>query len=275
MKLRLLFGTLMLTAITANAQVAIIDENFESAVVSTPPNYNNLVNGWIKKVMLVHNIYIDKNADSSNKYVQFYAAGSTSTDVYLVSPQIVAPDGSKQITFTATPTLGSTLEVALVDNPESLVPGSPVPASYQLLQTYTFTAANPNPVITPVPVPSSTKQYIVFRFRNPQVMGPNISHAALSVDNIKYNTVSSLAVSDVTKSKEEIKFAINTDNTELQFFTKKAPKNIEVYSTGGQKMLEGKLQGNKFNINSLQTGVYYILIETTEGSVIKSKFIKK
>lgn len=275
MKLRLLFGTLMLTAITANAQVAIIDENFESAVVSTPPNYNNLVNGWTKKVMLVHNIYIDKNADSSNKYVQFYAAGSTSTDVYLVSPQIVAPDGSKQITFTATPTLGSTLEVALVDNPESLVPGSPVPASYQLLQTYTFTAATPNPVITPVTVPSSTKQYIVFRFRNPQVMGPNISHAALSVDNIKYNTASSLTVSDVTKSKEEIKFAINTDNTELQFFTKKAPKNIEVYSTGGQKVLEGKLQGNKFNINSLQTGVYYILIETTEGSVIKSKFIKK
>ncbi len=40
-------------------------------------------------------------------------------------------------------------------------------------------------------------------------------------------------------------------------------------------LAEGKLKGQTFDISALQTGVYYIIIETAEGSVVKSKFIKK
>jgi len=277
MKSKLLFGALLLSAITANAQVATLDENFETAVVSTPPNYNNLVNGWAKKVIVSapHTVYVDQG--SGNKYAQFYAAGSTSTDVFLVSPQIVAPDGSKQIVFTATPTGGATLEVGLVDNPESLVANSGVPASYQVIQTYTFSATN-TPVITPITVPASTKQYIVFRFRNPQLMGApgsGVSHAALSIDNIKYNTASVLSTTDVKKSGEQIKFALNTENTALQFVGKVQVKNVEIYSATGQQVAYGKVNNGSFDVTTLQTGVYYILITTNEGNAVKSKFIKK
>jgi len=274
MKLKLLLGALVFSAISANAQVSTLNENFENAVVSTPPNYDNLVNGWTKKTTLPHNIYIDQA--SGNKYAQFYAAGSTSTDVFLISPQITAPDGAKQITFTATPTGGSTLEVALIDNPESLVPGSGVPASYQVVQSYTLTTTAITTV--PVTVPASTKQYLVFRFRNPQLMGApgsGVSHAALAIDNVKYNTAAFLAVTDNVKSKEEVQFGVNSDNTLLQFVAKKDPKNIQIYSAGAQKVAGGKLYGRSFDISALQTGIYYIIIETAEGSVVKSKFIKK
>lgn len=276
MKLKLLFGTLLFSAVNANAQVATIDENFESAVISTPANYNNLVNGWTKKVLASapHTVYVDQG--SGNKYAQFYAAGSTSTDVFLISPQITAPDGTKQVIFTATPTGGSTLEIGLVDNPENLVPNNGVPASYELLQTFTFTATN-TPAITPVTIPASTKQYIVFRFRNPQLMGApgsGVSHAALAIDNIKYNTSSVLATSDIKKSSDQIRFAINNQNTALQFVGKESPKSIEIYSATGSRIAEGAVENNKFDITTIQTGVYFVLIKTKDGKIQKSKFIK-
>lgn len=275
MKSGLLFGSLMLAAVSLNAQVAIIDENFESAIVSSPVNYNNLVNGWIKKTTVNHNIYVDKNTTTNNQYAQFYAAGSLSTDVFLVSPQIVVPDGSKKITFTVTPTGGSTLEVGLIDDPSNLTAGSGVPASYQLLQSFTFTDTATETTVSPITVPASTKQYIVFRFRNPLATFPGSSHSALAVDNVKYNNSSVLSTSEHTKSQEEIRFAVNADNTALEFIAKKDPKNIQVYSAGGQKVAGGKLSGRSFDISTLQTGVYYLLIETAEETIVKSKFIKK
>lgn len=275
MKLRLLLGSLMFTAVAVHAQVAMIDENFESAIVSSPVNYNNLVNGWIKKTTVNHNIYVDKNTTTNNQYAQFYAAGSLSTDVFLVSPQIIAPDGSKKITFTVTPTGGSTLEVGLIDDPSNLIAGSGVPASYQLLQSFTFTETAAETTVSPITVPASTKQYIVFRFRNPLATFPGSSHSALAVDNVKYNNSSILSTSDQAKPKDEIRFAVNADNTALEFIAKKNPKNIQVYSAGGRKVAAGTLSGRSFDISTLQTGVYYLLIETAEGAAVKSKFVKK
>lgn len=274
MKLKLLLSGLALSTITINAQLATLDENFETAIVSTPANYDNMVNGWINKKVVGRTVYIDQSADGTNKYLQFYAGGSTATDVFLISPQITAPDGSKQITFTATPTGSSTLEVALIDDPSTLTANSGVPASYQLIQSYNLTTS---PITaTPVTVPASTKQYIVFRFRNPQLMGPpGTSHAALAIDNIKYNTAAVLSTADFKATKEQIRFAVNTENTALQFAGKVQPKTVEIYSAVGQQVASGKVSNSRFDITTLQAGVYYILIETTEGKAVKSKFIKK
>jgi len=277
MNLKLLLTPLMFTAVIANAQVAIIDENFESAVVSTPANYDNLVNGWTKKTNVPHNVYVDKNADTGNQFLQFYAAGSTATDVFLISPQIVAPDGSKQIIFDVTPTFGSTVEVALIDNPASLQANAAVPASYQLLQTFTYTQTATTPVsVAPITVPTSSKQYIVVRFRNPQQVGPpGTSHAALAIDNFKYNGSAVLGTSDFLKAASKTQFVITSDNTALQFVAKKDPKNVQVYSALGQKVAEGKLNNQRLDISQLQSGVYFVLIEEADGTATKSKFIKK
>ncbi|KQT18553.1 hypothetical protein ASG31_07505 [Chryseobacterium sp. Leaf404] len=277
MKLKLLFAAIVFTSANANAQLATLNETFESAVVSTPANYNNLVNGWTKKVNAPspHNIYVDQS--NGNKYVNFYSAGSLAADVFLISPQIMAPDGTKQLSFTATRLEGfATMEVGLVDHPESLVANSGVPASYQVLQTYTFTGTN-TPVVTPFTVPASSNQYIVFRYRNPQPLfpGSTMSHAVLSIDNVIYDTAGNLSVTEKSKESNEIRFAVNSENTALQFLGKDSPKSVEIYSAGGLKVAAGTVDYNRFSISTLQTGVYYILIETKDGKTQKSKFIKK
>jgi hypothetical protein len=42
-------------------------------------------------------------------------------------------------------------------------------------------------------------------------------------------------VSDQAKSKESVQFAVNSDNTALQFVAKKEPKKIQIYSAEVRK----------------------------------------
>lgn len=272
MKVKLLFGALMFTAISANAQLATINEDFESAVVSTPANYDNMVSGWVAKKNVDRNVYVDQA--TGNKYLQMYAGGSLTADIFAITPQIVAPDGTKQFTFTATPTGGMTLEVGLVDNPSNLAANTAVPASYQMIQSFTFSGTAPV-TVAPFTIPQSSNQYIVFRFRNPAPTFPGSSHAALAIDNVQYNSAAVLATSDLTKSNSDIRFAVNAENTALQFVGKESPKSVEIYSALGTRVAAGTVDYNRFNISTLQTGVYYILIETKDGKIQKSKFIKK
>lgn len=264
MKLRLLTGTLMLTALLANAQVATINENFESFTTGTGAAWPQ--NGWSKVVPPGAGPFIYADG-TSNKYAQFYTLMAPGTAGYLITPQIIAPDGTKSLTFTYAMTTGSagggTLQVGLI-------------SAASTAGTADFTSISPvynlnsstGQTVT-ISVPASSNQYIAFKFTGA------VQHAALQLDDVIYTASSVLAVSDHVKSKEEIKFAVNSENTALQFVTKKDPKNIQVYSSGAQKVAEGKLSGNSFDISTLQTGVYYIIIETAEGSVVKSKFIKK
>ncbi|MDQ0594770.1 hypothetical protein QFZ37_003139 [Chryseobacterium ginsenosidimutans] len=268
MKLRLLIGTLMLTAVTANAQVATINENFNSftqgqgqtvfpqnqwtaiypaPVGNPPPMMNIIANG------------------ATDNFVQAYSGANQNSPEYLISPQIVAPAGDKILTFKARRNTGSapgSIQVGLASNPTDM-------NTFVALANATTLTSDVFQTIT-VPVTASASQYIVFKF-----VGAFAPHTVLEIDDVVYTTSSVLAVSDNTKSKEEMKFAVNSENTLLQFVAKKDPKNIQIYSAGAQKVAEGKLSGRSFDISALQTGVYYIIIETAEGSVVKSKFIKK
>ncbi len=272
MKLGLLFGSLMLAAVSANAQVATINENFNTF---TAGNTTFPQGGWSAVVASATPVpppvsprmivAADAN-DPNNKMVQSYAGNNGGAPSYLITPQIVAPAGDKTLSFQA-----------------MLVSPSPGPGTIQIgmassqMDMSTFVAVG-NPVTLStvdavqnisVNIPSSALPYIVFRFT------PSASHVAVQIDNVVYNTASSLAVSDQVKSKEAVQFAVNAGNTALEFIAKKDPKNIQVYSAGGRKVAAGTLSGRSFDISALQTGVYYILIETAEGSTIKSKFIKK
>ena len=272
MKLGLLFGSLMLAAVSANAQVATINENFNNF---TAGNTTFPQGGWSAVVASATPtpppvsprmiVAADAN-DSNNKMVQSYAGNNGSAPSYLITPQIVAPAGDKTLSFQTT-----------------LVSPSPGPGTIQIgmassqTDMSTFVAVG-NPIMLStvgtvqnisVNIPASALQYIVFRFT------PSTSHVAVQIDNVVYNTASSLSVSDPVNSKGAVQFAVNADHTALEFIAKKDPKNIQVYSAGGRKVAAGKLSGRSFDIANFQTGVYYILIETAEGTLIKSKFIKK
>lgn len=272
MKLKLLLGTLMFAALTAHAQVATINENFNNF---TAGNTTFPQGGWSALVASPTStpppvsprmiVAVDAN-DANNKVIQSYAGNNGASPSYLIAPQIDAPTGDKTLSFQTTlvsPSPGpGTIQIGLASNPTDMTTFVPVGNAVTV-----STIGNVQNIS--VNIPASSSQYLVFRFT------PSTTHVAIQIDNVVYNTTSNLSVSDQTKSKDEVKFAMNAENTALQFVFKKDPKNIQVYSATGQKVAEGKLSGRSFDISTLQTGVYYIIIETSEGSAVKSKFIKK
>ncbi|WP_353145176.1 T9SS type A sorting domain-containing protein [Chryseobacterium sp.] len=267
MKLKLLLGALIFTAITAKAQVSSINENFDSFTNTGDGSLPQ--NGWTSQISVTDpNVAPRLSVEApgaADKYIQAYSLFSPNTPFYLISPQIVAPAGGQTLSITTlriggAPGSGS-VEIGLVASPTDMSTftslGSPIPMT------------NSTPTVTTVNVPASTYQYIAFKF------SATANHQALRLDNVVLSAAGSLGVNDIALSKESIKFAVTSDNTALQFISNKEPKNIQIYSASGQKAAEGKLKGHQFNISNLQSGVYYTVIETAEGKTISSKFIKK
>ncbi|WP_083535241.1 T9SS type A sorting domain-containing protein [Chryseobacterium kwangjuense] len=270
MKLKLLLGTLMFTAFTASAQLPSINENFNSFTTGTGSLPQN---GWSTVIPPASNPatptfvpMLTVEAGTGNNFVQAYSFFAGNKAFYLVTPQIVAPNGTQTLSFSSaliggTPGGTGTLEVGLVASPTDMSTFTTIGTIVNLTSS-TDTTSN-------FTVQSSSHQYIAFKFT------ATVNHVALRMDDVVLTAAGALGVSDQVKSKNNFVFAVNADNTALEFVAKTEPKNIEVYSAAGQKAAEGKLKGQKFDISSLHSGVYYMLIETAEGSVVKSKFIKK
>ncbi|WP_412850480.1 T9SS type A sorting domain-containing protein [Chryseobacterium sp. PMSZPI] len=268
MKLKLLLGALAFTAITAKAQVSFINENFDSFVNAGDGSLPQ--NGWTTQIPVTDPSVAPRLSVEApglaDKYIQAYSLFSANTAFYLISPQIVAPTGGQTLSITTlriggAPGSGS-VEIGLVASPTDMSTftslGSPIPMTTS------------SPTVTTVNVPASGYQYIAFKFL------ASANHQALRLDNVILSSAAgSLGVHETTKTTEEIKFAVNSDNTALQFVSKKEPKNIQIYSAAGQKTAEGKINRQQFDISNLQTGLYYTIVETADGKTIKSKFIKK
>ena len=269
MKLKLLFAGLVFSAFTANAQLSTINENFNNF---TAGNTTFPQNGWSALVAPMTGEFPPVSprmlvVGDADKVIQSYAGNNSTTSSYLVAPQIVAPAGDKSLAFATTlvapsPATGGTIQIGLASNPTDMntfvAIGNPV--------NVTTIGAIQNVIVN---IPASTSSYIVFKFT------PTASHVAIQIDNVVYNTTGSLSVSDNFKNKEELSYTLNAQNTALQFVGKVQPKTVEIYSAAGQQIAAGKVNNGQFDINTLQSGVYYILIETTEGKAVKSKFIKK
>jgi len=258
----------MFTALTANAQVSSINENFNNFTVgnTTFPQF-----GWSAIVAPITGEFPPVPprmivAGDSNRFIQSYAGNNATGSSYLISPQIETTTGNKTLTFDTTlvsPSPGpGSIQIGIASNPADMSTFVPVgnPINVATIGTVQNISVN---------IPATTGSYIVFKFT------PTATHVAIQVDNVIYNTAASLGVSDNNTTTENFRFALNADQSALEFVMKKDPKNIQIYSAAGMKVAEGKLNGRSFDINALQTGVYYMNIETAEGKFIQSKFIKK
>lgn len=270
MKLKLLLGSLLFTAITVNAQVSSINENFDTFTTGTTTFPQA---GWSAIVAPMTNVFppapprMIVAADGNNRFIQAYAGNNSTGSSYLVTPQIETPAGNKTLSFTTTlvsPSPGpGTLQIGVASNPADM--STFIPVGNPIAVTTIGVIQNES-----IPIPATAGSYLVFKFT------PSSEHVAVQIDNVVYNTSNTLGTNDHLAGKNnELKFAVNTDNTALVFSTQKDPKNIQIFSASGQKVAEGKLNGKTFNISELPTGIYYTAIETTEGKTIQSKFIKK
>lgn len=228
MKLKLLLGTLMLTAITANAQLSNINENFNNFTIG---NTTFPQSGWSAIVAPITGEFPPVPprmivAGDANRFVQSYAGNNATGSSYLISPQIETPTGNKTLTFDTTlvsPSPGpGSIQIGVASNPADMATFVAVgnPVSVTTIGTIQNISIN---------IPASTGLYIVFKFT------PTASHTAIQVDNVVYNTTASLGVSDTNTSMENFRFAVSSDQSALEFITKKDPKKIQIYSASGQK----------------------------------------
>ncbi|WP_139419086.1 hypothetical protein [Chryseobacterium mulctrae] len=77
-------------------------------------------------------------------------------------------------------------------------------------------------------------------------------HTAADFDDVVYDLTANLAVSDNEKNNSNIQFAVNSENTALEFVAKGEIKNTDAYLASGQKVASGKANNNRFEINTLQ-----------------------
>lgn len=243
--------------------VGTINENF-NAFVPGAPTTSLPQNGWDKvKANADINVYIAANNGSNT--AQFYAANSPGTPSYLVAPKIVAPNGTKKLRFTvgASSTSGgvSTIEAGMVSNLTDMT-------TFTSLGAPATIAVGSSPQTFTLDVPTSTKQYIVWKFTGAA------AHSAAYVDDVTYDVLTSLGTSDVKNNTNAFKFVINANN-EIQFVGKSNVKSVKVYSVSGNLVAQGAVNNNRFDVSSLATGVYIFTSEDNKKTVSHSKFIKK
>lgn len=254
--------TLLLNAIIgffsfSSAQLSSINENFDSFAITTPGFPQN---GWTMNAPSTIMVLI--NEDGANKFVQGYAFTQVNVPHYLISPQIVAPDGTKTLSFEASKFTQSgfmgTIEVGLVSDPNDMTNftslGSAVTLQTTTPQTFSYN------------VPASSSQYIAFKF-----VGLN-AHASTKLDNVIYGDGTNLSVND-TKKSLKLQFAIS--GHELIIAGKINIASIKVYNMTGRIIKINKTGNNSFDISRLANGVYIFETLSDEGTILRSKFIKK
>ena len=263
MKAKLLFTTTIFSLVV-NAQLTSINENFNNF---TAGNATFPQNGWSailptspfppSPMMLV------VAADASNKVLQAYPGSSSNQPLYLITPQIVAPAGDKSISFDAGLVASSpgttTVQIGVASNPADMATFTPVGSPIQITST---TSQN-----IKVNIPASSGTYLVIRST------PSAAHTALQIDNVMYDT--NLAVAENAFNSNEVKLAVSADHNTLKFISKNTLSSARIYSASGQVGAQGKITRDTFDISTLKTGVYFIVIEDHNGNSFKTKFIKR
>lgn len=238
MKLKLLFGALLLSVISVKSQVATLNENFESFTTGTASVWPQ--NGWSKVASATApRVYADGTSD---KYAQFYSFFYPNAEAYLVSPQIIAPDGSKTLTFSFAQTGGTggsgTLEVGLIS--ESSTTGTAAFTSISAI--YNVTSITEQTVT--IPVPSSAKQYIAFKYIG------SVAHAAILIDDVVYDSPPAETLNENFNSFTASSTAIPQNGWNKVIAT--MPQNVHVGLNNGSNAIQF------YSANSANTYSYLI-----------------
>jgi len=245
-----------------NAQLATVTENFDSfsQIFAFPQN------GWTTATANVYAIRIGVMSNNVNRFVTSNGTNTLDSQVvnipqYLISPQIIKPDGSKYVSFdvylTAQSTGGTSVEAGLLTNPSDLSTFTSLGAPYSVQSTTSVTLT--------YNVPNSNQQYIAFKF----ITGTLNTQTVF--DNVNYGA--NLSVNENGKGVTKLQFAVNSYH--LIFTGKKNVKEIKIYNAAGRNVYSGKAENNMVDISQLSTGIYFFETQNNDGSTLKSKFVKK
>lgn len=88
-------------------------------------------------------------------------------------------------------------------------------------------------------------------------------------------TFSTLGVDEVTKIKDSFKILQNPVKNDLEFKIATGIKSLKIYDVSGKQVKIFNASMNKINVSNLQTGNYFLEIETQNFGTFFEKFIKQ
>jgi len=246
------------TPVTPCIAVASIDENFSTFnVLEDPTNvtdncWSTSANGPL--------LYADTDTEATDTFVTFYANGSANTAAYLISPELVAIDGARKLSFDAVYVGGpgnvTTVQAGTIATAGDFANFHPVG------DVITLTSAGTT--ITDLAVPATTDKFIAFKFTT------SFAHGAASIDNVKYDTTA--GIGDFNKSTFSIYPNPSADKNITINHNLEAKGTVNVFTLTGANVFSGELNNSgsqSLNLSSLSTGMYIVKIES--GSYSESK----
>lgn len=239
-----------------NAQVGSIDENFNNFPVdqfsSMGGGYGELPYGGWSSDKKHPNAFITEHSTTKNRYLKAYTLFDAQSPIYFFTPELLSVEG--KLSFYAG-TSGGSLEVGVVADINDLT-------GFQSVKSFELGGSLSK---FEVDIPSSsTAKFIAFKYQT------NGVHKVFGLDNVVFEP-KNLSVQDALSA--DVKMALNPENQRVYFQGDKLRK-VEVFDGKGGLVKMEKVRDNSVDVSSLAKGVYFIVMETEEGTVLKSKFIK-
>lgn len=249
------FFTILSIAAVAfmNAQVASIDENFESFPTPTtsPRVYGNLPYGGWKSDNVYPKNYISK--ENNNTKIVSYSMMSANVPIHIITPELISTKGNLKFDGSIAGMGSGVLQIGVSDTGEF--------DSFTMVQELTLGKAMATNEVNI----SNEAKYIVFKFI------PHSAHTAFTLDNVVFQP-ESMATTDFQLKSEPV-FAVDNVSKRLVFANNNV-KNVKIYNSLGALVIDTKVNGY-VNISTLNSGVYFVVSESKSGEIKKSKFIKK
>lgn len=233
--------------------VATLDENFNDFTVAGEDESPIIVaeNCWSTS-STGPIVYTDVNDDATNTFVTFYANNSADTAGYLVSPELIAIDGTRTLSFDASalPSIPGTVTTVQIG---TLATATDF-ANFHAIGEAT-TLVNTGNTFTNVAIPTTTDKFIAFKFTS------SFAHGAGTIDNIKYDTT--VSREDFNKTSFSVYPNPTADKNVTISHNIDAKGTVSVYTLTGALVSNSELSTGSQNLNlsSLSAGMYIVKIE--------------
>lgn len=195
--------------------------------------------------------------ENQDKTVQFYSFMNGTDDFYMVSPPVSTIDGEHALQFDIiTSSENMLIQVGTLDNQTNyngfISAGSLI--TPEAGNTYTSVAI---PVVT-------DHKYVALRII------PNGDHKSLTIDNVTWNTTSSLSANEY----EEQTFSVypNPVQNTLHIQSTSPIEYYELFNALGQLQLSGNT--NQVNCSDLEHGAYWLRVVLEDGQIVTRKVVK-
>lgn len=245
--------------------VTVLDENFDNFM---PGPETISQDCWSASPFApgVPLVYVDGDGETGDYSATFYAAGSTDTAAYLVSPELSNIDGLHQLSFDAFklggPAPVTTIQVGTIAEAGDFASFAAVGEVLTVGEEVTSTVD--------LVFPASEHKFIAFKFLT------NDTHGAAGVDNVVWEEVTAGVEDNLAAA-----FSIYPNPSEgVVSISREAAftGNVSLYSITGAKVFETTMEASanttEIDLSGLASGMYLVKIESGNATATKKLVIK-